>query len=644
MTRPIIRSPQAFVALCHDVVMAALSFVVALYLRIGDGPEFIAYATRLLPSSLPLFVVVAGIVFAFMGLYRGVWRYASLNDAIAILKATTAAIIIYVPLQFLLTRLEDLPRSQLFINWLVLAALLTAPRIAYRVLRDRRLDTVLRRDRGRAIPVLLYGAGDAAELFLRALARLPYQPYEAVGIVSVRGSRVGRSIHGVDILGTIDQLPDIVAKLDDRRRRPRRLIVTVGDADSAALRELFAKADALGMTLARIPRPTDLREGPSDGVELRPIALEDLLGRPQAVLDRPAMRALAAGRRVLVTGAGGSIGTELVRQIAESDPARIALLDASEYALYEIDLALERRHPGLARAAHLADVRDQRRIGAVIAAERPEIVFHAAALKHVPMVELHPHEGILTNAIGTRIVADACLRHDVGTFVLISTDKAVNPSSVMGATKRLAEQYCQALDLAESRKSASSTRFVSVRFGNVLGSTGSVVPLFRRQLAEGGPLTVTHPDVTRYFMTTREAVELVLMASAKGAADRAHSGKVFVLDMGEPVRIQDLARQMIRLAGLTPDRDVRIEFTGLRPGEKLYEEVLHQAEDVAPTDSKGILVAAPRMADHKLLARAFDELERHARAGATTEAMALLQHLVPEYRPASAAAGSATAP
>ncbi len=643
MKRPIIRSPQAFVALGHDIVMAALSFVLALYLRIGDWIEFLAYAERLLPRSLPLFVVVAGVVFAFMGLYRGVWRYASLNDAIAILKATTAAIVIYVPLQFLVTRLEDLPRSQLFINWLVLAALLTAPRIAYRVLRDRRHGNVLRRDRSRAIPVLLYGAGDAAELFLRALARHPLKPYEAVGIVSARDSRVGRRIHGVDVYGTIDQLPEVTAKLERVGRRPRRLIVTIPDIDSAALRDLFARADALGMTLARIPRPTDLREGPSDGVDLRPIALEDLLGRPQAVLDRPAMRALAAGRRVLVTGAGGSIGAELVRQLAEFAPARIALLDSSEYALYEIDLELQRRHPLRARAAHLADIRDSRRVGAVIAAERPEIVFHSAALKHVPMVELHPHEGILTNAIGTRIVADACLRRDVGTFVLISTDKAVNPTSAMGATKRAAEQYCQALDLAETRR-GGGTRFVSVRFGNVLGSTGSVVPLFQRQLAEGGPLTVTHPDMTRFFMTIREAVELVLMASAKGTANREHSGKVFVLDMGEPVRIQDLARQMIRLAGLTPDRDIKIAFTGVRPGEKLYEEVLHQAEDVAPTDSKGILVAAPRMADLKLLARAFDELERHARSGATVEALALLKHLVPEYRPVTEPIGSALAP
>ncbi len=646
----LIRSPQAFVALAHDVVMAALSFVVALYLRLG-GVNFADYAERLLPTSLPVFVACCGAVFAAMGLYRGIWRYASLNDVIAIVKATAIAVLIFVPLQFLLTRLEDLPRSQILIIWLVLVALLTGPRVAYRILRDRRVDYVLKRDRGRSIPVLLYGAGDEAELFLRALARQPTTPYEAVGIVARKGTRVGRRIHGIDVLGTEEELAGVVARLERRGRKPRRLIITIPDVDGEKLGALFERADALGMTMARVPRATDFREGAGDGIELRAIAIEDLLGRPQTVLDRPAMRALCAGKRVLVTGAGGSIGSELVRQISDFGPARLALLDSSEYQLYEIDLELSRRHAGLTRAALLADVRDGRRLNAFVAAERPEIVFHAAALKHVPMVEVHPDEGVLTNAIGTRIVADACVKHGVGAMIVISTDKAVNPTSVMGATKRLAEQYCQALDLAEAKKpglpaGTGGTHFVVVRFGNVLGSTGSVVPLFQKQLAEGGPLTVTHPDVDRYFMTVREAVELVLMASAAGAGDRRFSGKVFVLDMGQPVKIVELARQMIRLAGKRPERDIKIAFTGLRPGEKLREELLHAQEDLVPTGTKSILLASPRTSDLKLLARAFDDLERHARAGATPEALTLLKHLVPEYRPAAngAADESAAAP
>lgn len=633
----LIRSPQAFVAFAHDVVMAALSFLIALYLRLG-GVNFADYAARLAPDALPVFVACCAVVFAAMGLYRGIWRYASLNDVIAIVKATAIAMMIFVPLQFLLTRLEDLPRSQIIINWVVLVALLTGPRIAYRILRDRRMDYVLKRDRGHAIPVLLYGAGDEADLFLRALARQPTTPYEAVGIVARKDARVGRSIHGVDVLGTEDALADIAARLERRGRKPRRLIITVPDIDGEKLSALVERADALGMTVARVPRATDFREGAGGDIELRPIAIEDLLGRPQAVLDRPAMRALCAGKRVLITGAGGSIGSELVRQVSDFGPARLALLDSSEYQLYEIDLELARRHAALPRAALLADVRDARRVNALIGAERPEIVFHAAALKHVPMVEAHPDEGILTNAIGTRIVADAAAKHGVGCMVVISTDKAVNPTSVMGASKRLAEQYCQALDLAEARKAGSSagaggTHYVVVRFGNVLGSTGSVVPLFQKQLAEGGPLTVTHPEVDRYFMTVREAVELVLMASAVGAADRRFSGKVFVLDMGQPVKIVELAKQMIRLAGKTPERDIKIRFTGLRPGEKLREELLHQQEDLVPTSATGIMLASPRTSDLKLLARAFDDMERHARAGATPEALALLQHLVPEYRP-----------
>jgi O-antigen biosynthesis protein WbqV len=646
-----IRSPQAFVAFAHDLAMAAISFLAALYLRLGNWHDFATYFERLAPTSLPLFVACSAAVFAFMGLYRGVWRYASLDDVIAIVKAAVIVIALYLPLQFLLTRLEDLPRSQLFINWLVLVALLTGPRVAYRILRDRRVDNVLKRHRRDNIPVLLYGADDEAELFLRALARQRNTPYEAVGIIARKDSRVGRRIRGVEIYGTEERMAAVVDRLARRGRRPRRLIITSPEMDGEALRRLFERADALGMTVARVPRATDFREGTSDALELRPIAIEDLLGRPQTVLDRPAMKALCAGKRVLITGAGGSIGSELVRQVSDFGPARLALLDASEYQLYEIDLELARRHAGLPRAAVLADVRDARRVNAVLAAERPELVFHAAALKHVPMVEAHPDEGVLTNAVGTRIVADACIRHGVGAMVVISTDKAVNPSSVMGASKRLAEQYCQALDLAEAKKAlgaggAGGTHFITVRFGNVLGSTGSVVPLFQRQLAEGGPLTVTHPDVDRYFMTVREAVELVLMASAMGAAERRFSGKVFVLDMGQPVKIVELARQMIRLAGKMPERDIKIAFTGLRPGEKLREELLYAQEDLVATGVSGILLASPRTSDLKLLARAFDELERHARAGATSEALALLRHLVPEYRPAAngAADTSAAAP
>ncbi|MGE0723813.1 MAG: UDP-N-acetylglucosamine 4,6-dehydratase family protein, partial [Alphaproteobacteria bacterium] len=340
--------------------------------------------------------------------------------------------------------------------------------------------------------------------------------------------------------------------------------------------------------------------------------------------------------RVLVTGAGGTIGSELVRQIAAFGPARLALADASEFNLYSIDLEMAERHPDLPRAAILADVRDRVRVEAMVAAEAPQLVFHAAALKHVPMVELNPVEGVLTNAIGTRHVADACRAAGVEAMVLISTDKAVNPANVMGATKRLAESYCQALDLVEHRRNGG-TRFVTVRFGNVLGSTGSVVPLFQRQLAQGGPLTVTHPEMTRYFMTVREAVELVLQATTIGLDRESAAGEIHVLDMGAPVRIVDLARQMIRLAGLRPDLDVAIAFTGLRPGEKLTEELFHDAEALVPTTHPAIRRAAPRTVDAAFLARGIDEIAETARAGRGEATRALLHRLVTDYRPPAAA-------
>ena len=360
------------------------------------------------------------------------------------------------------------------------------------------------------------------------------------------------------------------------------------------------------------------------------------------MLDRDGMARLIRGRRILVTGAGGTIGSELARQIAALSPSRLILLDNGEFALYGIEIELRERFLGLSPVPLLRDVRDRAQIDEVIGAEKPEIIFHAAALKHLPMVEANPIEGVLTNVVGSRNVAEAARAYGASLVVMISTDKAVNPASVMGATKRLAESFCQALDLYEARRRAPlsrGTRYVTVRFGNVLGSTGSVVPLFQRQLAAGGPLTVTDPEVTRFFMTVREAVELVLQAAAlppdRGAPESEATdtrGKIFVLDMGEPVKIVDLAHQMIRLAGLRPGRDVGIEFIGLRPGEKLYEELFHPAEPLVPTGNPAIRLAAPRTADYAMLARSIDELAENARARRDERVLQLLGRLVPEYR------------
>ena len=613
--------------------MAALSLVVALYLRLGG--RIWDYAPRLMLVYLVAFTLIAAGAFLVTGLHRGIWRYASLPDLFNIARAVTLTIAMFLPVMFVLTRLDKLPRSTLLIDWFVLVALLGGPRLCYRLFKDRGLDHVFERARLSPVPVLLISTKDGADTFIREMTRDPRAVYRVVGVLADSPSRVGREIYGVPVLGTIEALESVVARLDRRGKRPQKLIVAAQNLPGEQVRRLLDRAEALAIPLARLPRLTDFRRQ-IDRLEqaIEPIALEDLLGRPQAVLDRDGMAALVRGRNILVTGAGGTIGSELTRQIAAYGPRRLVLLDHSEFALYAIDLELAERFPDLLRVPLLRDVRARAETDAVMNAERPDIVFHAAALKHVPLVEANPVAGVLTNIVGSRNLAEAARAHGAALVVMISTDKAVNPASVMGATKRLAEEYCQALDLGEARRPAGGTRFVTVRFGNVLGSTGSVVPLFQRQLAAGGPLTVTHPDASRFFMTVREAVELVLQAAALSSSAEAAAarGKIFVLDMGEPVRIVDLARQMIRLAGRRPDHDVAIEFIGLRPGEKLHEELFHAAEPLLPTVHPAIRLAAPRTADYALLARRIDELEELARASEEDRVLALLARLVPEYR------------
>ena len=621
-------SARGLVAYAHDIVMAGLSFVLALYLRLGD--DITLYNPNPMIQSGIIFVAISAVVFWFSGLYRGVWRYASMNDLLAITRAVTIAVFTFLLVMFLWTRFLHLPRSIIPINWFVLMALLGGPRFIYRLAKDRRFDLANENGNGRKIAVLLVGAGDGAELFIRALRRTEDSNYRVVGIVSERPDRIGQQIHGIDIIGGAYDIAGAVKKLRAAGTRPQRLVLTKDDMDGTRVRSLLEQADALGLTLARLPSLTDFKSGVSDKVEVKPVAVEDLLGRPQTALDRGAMAALIEGKRVLVTGAGGSIGSELVRQVCDFSPAEIGLLDNSELALYTIDHETALGWPDIMRQSVIADVRDRERIAQVFDRFRPELVFHAAALKHVPLVEMNVVEGATINITGTVNVADTCVETGVSAMVLISTDKAVNPTSIMGASKRIAESYCQALDL--KRGDGDGTRFVTVRFGNVLGSTGSVVPLFQKQLAEGGPLTVTHPDMTRYFMTVREAVELVLQASALGhGGNGRQDGKIFVLDMGEPIRIMDLAEQMIRLAGLKPGKDIRIDITGIRPGEKLYEEVFHGAEPPVATECPGVLLAAPRAGGLDDLSPALDELAQACREDDEERVIAIIQKLVPEY-------------
>lgn len=620
------------IAFGHDIIMAFASIPLSLFLRLGQ--DFVNYDTQFILTSSVLFTAVAAVIFWSMRLYSGIWRYASLNDMVAITKAVTIAILIFLPLMFLFNRLEAMPRSSLLINWFVLIALLGGPRFIYRRFKDWRMGKEADEQPITMVPVLLVGAGDASELFIRALERNRRASYRVVGIVDEKGHRVGRNIHGVHVHGTLADIPAIFDRLTREDERPQRIIVTKADLEKEVMQELIGMADKLGVSLARMPRLTDFRSGSETGTEITPIAIEDVLGRAQQVLDRASMQSLVQGRRVLITGAGGTIGGELARQVAAFDPAHLTLLDNSEYALYSIDLEITETRASLPKSAIIADVRDEHRIAAIMTAETPDLVFHAAALKHVPIVEAHPAEGVLTNVMGTRIVADCCRNCGVDAMVLISTDKAVNPTSIMGATKRIAETWCQAVDLEEAA-SPSGTRYITVRFGNVLGSTGSVVPLFQRQLSAGGPLTVTHPDMKRYFMTVREAVELVLEATVLGTRDNRGAGRVYVLDMGEPVRIVDLARQMILLSGLRPDEDIKIEFTGLRPGEKLFEEILHDSEPPGETDYAGIMLAAPRTSSTAELDMLINDLVAAAKSGDKDEIIRLIREQVPEYQPES---------
>jgi O-antigen biosynthesis protein WbqV len=624
-------------ALVYDMAMAGLAMYAALILRLGtfeglDSHSLVGHFNglddyNLVCGAILPFVAAAAASLLILGTYRTSWRHASTADLINIVKAVTMAILIYMPLSFVVNRLYLIPRTSIVLAWMVFLLLMAGSRIGYRLFREGHLFFERHPMAARQVPILIVGGGFDAKILLLSLDH--GSEYYPVGVLDdgVAGGLLG----GVPILGRIGDVEQVVKKFRDAGDRPRKLVVVDRTLPAARLNALVETANRLGLTVARAPDPTRFRPGTSDAPDLQPISVEDLLGRPQIVLDPSPVRRFVAGRRVLVTGAGGSIGSEIVRQVCAIGPAAICLADASEFNLYTIDAEVSEQWPDIEHVARVIDVRHGFLIEACFASFRPEIVFHAAALKHVPLVEANPIEAIWTNAIGTRHVCDAAVAVGCRAMVLISTDKAVNPANVMGASKRCAEGYCQALALAPARPPVA-THFVAVRFGNVLGSSGSVVPRFEHQLKAGGPLTVTHPDIERYFMTIREAVQLVLQASALGVADTASVGRVFALDMGSPVKIADLARQMIRLVGLQPGKDVAIKFTGLRPGEKLFEEVFHAGERIEPTAVPRVNVANARMPlglpEFSLL---FDALEQACFCGRERDAFLILRKVVPEY-------------
>ncbi|MDD3181232.1 MAG: nucleoside-diphosphate sugar epimerase/dehydratase [Alphaproteobacteria bacterium] len=616
-------------AFTHDVLIAAISYVLALYLRVGD--DIADMAMSQISAGTALFTATCAVIFLFSGLYRGIWAFASLPDLKQILRAGSISVIAFTMVAFFVMRLDGVPRTVPLIAWFVLLAGLSGSRLLYRMLRERRVSALWERSGGGRVNILLVGAGDETDLFIRAVASNPQAPFRIVGIVGENAKRVGRHFHGVSVLGTVDDIPAIVERLKTEDRAPSRLVVTraLTRMNATLTATLLEQCTTLGIKLSRLPALTELSNDLSSpqGLRDQPLALEDLLGRPETILNRDAINELITGRRVLVTGSGGSIGSELVRQIAALNPAHLIILDSCEFNLYKIEMEVHESLPLLSTRAYLADVRDVARLTQIFNDEKPELVFHAAAIKHVPIAEFNAREALLTNVVGTRLVADCAAKSGAIAMVMISTDKAVYPTNVMGATKRLAEMYIQSLDLM-----SPTTRFVTVRFGNVLGSTGSVIPRFQDQLSKGGPITVTHPDITRYFMTVREAVELVLQASALGVQPGDQRGKVMVLDMGQPVKIVDLARQMIRLAGLRPDEDIKITFTGLRPGEKLYEELFSPTEELIPSGADGVQLARAPTVELPQLQQTLANFATLLQAGMTeAAAIARLEELVPEF-------------
>ena len=553
----------------HDVLIAVCAWFISFGIRFGfEGVG--ALFERMQPLVLWALPAQAA-VFWVTGLYRGLWRYASLQDLRRIFFAALLATGL-IPILHLMGRFDTVvPRSTLLMMPLVMAALMASSRFGYRMLREwlRARDT-----RHQGEPVIVIGAGDSGVSLLRELSRS--SRWRAVALLDDDPTKIGRVVHGVRVQGPAADYAKVA-----RRLGVGTAIIAMPAVSSGERRRIVQGCIAAGAQVLTVPSFEEMMSGQASAEWLRRVELEDLLGREPVKLDTAQLRHRLSGKTVLVTGAGGSIGSELCRQIARFEPSRLLMFDVSEFALYQLREEFQQRMPRTPIVTLVGDVKSVERLDSVLGAYRPDLIFHAAAYKHVPMMEEgNAWEAIRNNTLGTMRLAEGALRHGVDEFVLISTDKAVNPTNVMGASKRLAEMVCQAL------QKRGGTRFETVRFGNVLGSNGSVIPKFAEQIARGGPVTVTHPEIIRYFMSIPEAAQLVLQAAAMG-----RGGEIFVLDMGNPVRIVDLARDMIRLAGMDEDR-VPIEFTGLRPGEKLFEELLADGENTRPTHHEKVKVAS----------------------------------------------------
>lgn len=595
-------------AIAHDLLCVPLALLLAYWLRfnLGEIPsEFLGAAALLLMVALP----TQAVLFWRLGFYRGFWRFASLPDLVRIVQSVAVGTLICALIVVVFGRVGVVPRSVFILYPILLICFLSGSRIGYRCLKDHHLN--LARKTGKR--ALIVGAGRAGDSLVRDI--LGSDLYQPLGFLDDDPDKHGREIRGVRVVAGCAELEHL-----SRQWGVETVLLAIPSARREVIVRLVNECARLGLECKTLPSILELTDERIQAKHLRNITVNDLLGRDPINLDDEAIGDYLTGKCVLVTGGGGSIGSELCRQIGAARPRKLIILDHGEFNLYSIEMELRVRFPGLDVESILGDVKVESRVARVFTRFRPEVVFHAAAYKHVPMVEKNPVEGVFNNVVGTRVVADAANRFGAKKFVLVSTDKAVNPANIMGATKRIAELYCQ--NLAQR----SQTKFITTRFGNVLGSTGSVVPLFEQQIKAGGPVTVTHKEISRYFMTIPEAVGLILQAGAMG-----RGGEIYVLEMGEPVMIRDLAEQMIRLSGLRVGEDIQITYTGLRPGEKLYEEVFHLDEGVLGTEHPKLQLAQAQLVDWEWLTRELDGLRDAADGRDLPRLLRHLKTIVPGY-------------
>ena len=594
-----------------DIMAIPIAWYAAYWLRYNMQPFPKMLTSTHSFIALSLLTVIQAVCYFYFKTYRGLWRFSSLNDVVRIIKASFCAVMIVIPVFYLTSILHHLPRTILPLYCMILTTLLCGGRLIVRIYWDRRARGQQAEEMKR---VLIVGAGLAGESLARDLRRSNY--YQPVGFIDDNASKRGLEVHGVPVLGTIRQIADCV-----NEHSIDLIFIAIPSARSAAMRRIVTYCESSNVPVRTLPSLSALASGRVEVNALRPVNLEDLLGRDEVYLQWDKLTAGIAGKRVLVTGGGGSIGSELCRQIMALRPESLAIVENCEFNLYQIEQELKETFPHIPIKLSLVSITDEIAIKRVFADFLPELVFHAAAYKHVPMLQDQIRVAVLNNVLGTQIVAKASVASQVEKFILISSDKAVNPTNIMGTTKRVAEIYCQNMDRRVK------TQFITVRFGNVLGSAGSVVPLFQKQLKMGGPITVTHPEMQRYFMTIPEACQLILQAMVNGLG-----GEIFVLDMGEPVKISYLAEQMIRLAGKEPGKDIMIEYTGLRPGEKLFEELFHESEQLAPTEHEKLFKAKFRELNWDELSQTMHLLNIACSEYQDDELFILLKSLVPELR------------